>query len=115
MIFTRDKLISILSHQLKAVDVHNRHRVTVETLSPAQALEYAQTGCFEGVGNKSRIRFLRPKDSAEVGVLLWHTTRRIRNEEGKLLPDPHGEHRWTSASGAVTDAHPYGPALRNVH
>lgn len=83
-----DALRRILEQQAQPVAIYDARGSVLGELSPARALQYI--GSHFGVGNRIRVRHLRP--CIEVARRAWrggsNTMERIRNEWGVVIGAP---------------------------
>lgn len=60
MQFSGNQLLAILSNQVEALAVYDAQSFTRGEVEPANALVLAASGSFFGIGNKKRIKAIRP-------------------------------------------------------
>jgi hypothetical protein len=92
MQFEGEELRGILNQQSDLVAIHDRCGFPRgEALEPLLAIKSVGLDLYVGVGNRRRIRYLRPL--ADAARPPWrggsHTTERIRNDWGVIIGAPN--------------------------
>ena len=97
MQFAGGQLATILNAQNQEVEVYDSEGFLRGEVRPQIAVRIASRGNYVGVGNRRRIRYLRPLDGV-FDIRRLHdasrTTRRVKNDRGQLISGPwFREHR----------------------
>jgi hypothetical protein len=99
MIFEGDKLRSIIMSQTEPIQVRDSFgNIEVEYERAGAALSILCRGHYYGIGNKNRIRFIRPK-SIEDRVIPWAAELEFCAPKGACAEEVHRNH---TRSGALT-------------
>src|SRR3990170_68722 len=103
MQFAGQQLEAILSVQDRAVAVYDSDGFLRDEVRPKTAVRIAAAGNYVGIGNRRRIRYLRPLNGT-FDLRRLHdasrTTRRVTNDEGQLIGGPwFREHKPLTFSG----------------
>jgi len=93
MLFTGPELTDVLGRSGNNIELRNQYGRCCRMLSRHEALAL-DLDLFVGIGNRRRIRFLRPRESNTVLNAGSHTTQRMKGEFGVSNPPPWiREHR----------------------
>lgn len=87
MLFDGQELREIISHTSNEIELRNENGRFCRFLSDAQAL-VLDLDLFVGIGNRRRIRFLRPRTQAFALNGGSRTTRRLKNEARQNIAHP---------------------------
>ena len=87
MLFTGPELKDVLGRTRNGIELRNRHGRCCRMISAAEALEL-DPDLFVGIGNRRRIRFLRPRETNSVLNAGSHTTRRLDDGFGMNISHP---------------------------
>lgn len=100
MQFSGQQLGTILQQQGAEVAVYDAHGSFRGNVSPHAAVRIIAEREYVGIGNKRRIRYIRPLWGTMSPEALRNgsrTTRRIRNDHGVIIaPRLHVEHKPTN-------------------
>jgi hypothetical protein len=92
MYFTGKELRRMIVRSAGSIELRNIYGRCARVLSNAEAL-LLDMDLFVGVGNRRRLRFLRPLESDVVLNNGSHTTRRLKLESGTPCHQLIREHR----------------------
>jgi expansin (peptidoglycan-binding protein) len=93
MILSGNELIEVLKRSQGPIKLKNEANRTVRMMSASQALDLG-TDMFVGVGNRKRIRWIRPVTTSVTLNRGSVTTERIKNADGQHIAHPQiREHR----------------------
>jgi hypothetical protein len=93
MLFTGPELAELIGRSINEIELRNQYGRCCRMLSRQEALAL-DADSFVGIGNRRRIRFLRPLASHSILNAGSHTTRRMNNEFGESIAPPWiREHR----------------------
>ena len=117
MQFSREQLDAILRQQIAEVGVYDGQGFLRGNVRPLVATRIIAAGEYVGIGNKRRIRYIRPLGAAGSLAELSNasrTTRSIRGDgssrygNGQLLgqPQSHQEHKPTPITTCLTSNSP---------
>jgi hypothetical protein len=87
MIFEDSELRAVLARTPNPVELRNEHGRCHRILSAAQALSL-NLDLFVGIGNRRRIRFLRPRTLRSALNAGSHTTQRLKGRGGIHIAHP---------------------------
>ena len=87
MIFDGQELFDVLGRTGNAVELRNEHGRCCRILSNNEALAL-DLSLFIGVGNRRRIRFLRPRTQRFTLGAGSHTTQRMKNDQRVNIGHP---------------------------
>jgi hypothetical protein len=87
MIFQDLELRELISRTGNDIELRNEHGRLCRTLSAADALDL-DLDLFVGIGNRRRIRFLRPRTQAVALNGGSRTTGRLKSEAGQNIAHP---------------------------
>jgi hypothetical protein len=87
MVFTGPELSDVLARSGNEIELRNQHGRYCRTISRDDALTL-DTDVFVGIGNRRRIRFLRPRTSVAILNAGSHTTQRITDGFGVNISHP---------------------------
>jgi len=100
MQFSGQQLGAILNQQGAEVAVYDAHGSFRGNVGPHAAVRIIAEREYVGIGNKRRIRYIRPLWGAASLAALRNgsrTTCRVRNDDGVIIaPRPHVEHKPTN-------------------
>ncbi len=89
MQFEGDALAAILAQQVEAVDIHDQNCYSRGAIPAALALRMVESDIYFGVGNRRRIRYLRPcTKSGRDWCGGSQTTRRMKDTAGVIFSAP---------------------------
>jgi hypothetical protein len=101
MQFEGSALTAILTSQYETVSIHNRFGYAERDVQPMKALWFTEHGSWVGIGNRRRIRYLRPRTTLFRLSAGSQTTERVRNDWGVIIGAPRSGvcHRAGRESG----------------
>jgi hypothetical protein len=95
MLFTGGELSDVLRRSASEIELRNEHGRACEVISRDRALAI-DPDLFVGVGNRRRIRFLRPRITKTIFNAGSQTTQRMKDGCGRNISHPLiREHRPT--------------------
>ena len=95
MVFTGTELLEVLRRSGDGIEQRNEYGRHVRTLSRDRALELDPDLCV-GIGNRRRVRFIRPRTSKTLLNAGSQTTQRMNDGFGRNIAAPFiREHRAT--------------------
>jgi len=98
MVFTGAELSDVLDCSSNEIELRNEYGRHCRVLSHCEALAL-DTDLFVGIGNRRRIRFLRPRASYPILNAGSRNTQRIKDGSGKTISPPLiREHRTVQGS-----------------
>jgi hypothetical protein len=110
MNFSGEELTDVLQRTGQEIELRNEHGRCCRMISSAAALEL-DADLFVGIGNRRRIRFLRPRTSRVVLNAGSQTTQRMNDGFGRNISHPLvREHR--SLAGRRNDETDYDTQIR---
>ena len=106
MLFDGKQLHDVLERSTRQIELHNEQGRCCRLLSPDEALKL-NLDLFIGIGNRRRIRFLRPRTQQWTLNAGSQTTKRITDRAGVHIAHPQiREHRtyseFESSEGRLT-------------
>ena len=87
MVFTGTELTNLLGRSDNDIEMRNQHGRYCRMISHKDALAL-DADLFVGIGNRRRIRFLRPRTSATILNAGSHTTQRMKDGFGVNISQP---------------------------
>lgn len=87
MVFTGTELLEVLRCSGVEIKERNEYGRHVRTLSRERALEL-DPDLYVGIGNRRRIRFIRPRTSKIILNAGSQTTQRINDGLGRMISAP---------------------------
>lgn len=87
MLFTGPQLAIVLGRSGNEIELHNQYGRFCRALSRDEAMAL-DPDLFVGIGNRRRIRFLRPRVSNAILNAGSHTTQRMNDGFGKIIAPP---------------------------
>jgi len=87
MVFTGPELTSVLGHSGNEIEMRNEYGRYCRMISRDDALAL-DADLFVGVGNRRRIRFLRPRVATTILNAGSHTTQRMNDGFGVNIAHP---------------------------
>jgi len=93
MVLTGNELFDVLRRTQSPIKLKNEANRTVRMLSASQAMELDRE-MYVGVGNRKRVRWIRPVTTLVTLNLGSVNTKRIKNADGQHIAHPQiREHR----------------------
>ncbi len=105
MLFTGHKLLELLQRTETPIELRNEHGRCHRILSSNDALAL-DPNLFVGIGNKRRIRFLRPHTSRFSSNDASQTTKRLTNGPGVHIAHPMIREHRPLADAKISIARP---------
>ena len=87
MLFTGPELRELIAHTPSVIELRNEYGRCCRIFSSAEALAL-DLDLFVGIGNRRRIRFLRPRTSNWTLNAGSHTTQRMKDGCGSNISHP---------------------------
>jgi hypothetical protein len=99
MLFGGEELRDVISRTPNEIELRNEHGRCCRVLSIAEALAL-DLDLFIGIGNRKRIRFVRPRTQKYTINSGSRTTQRVKNDAGTNIAHPLiREHRSNGVLG----------------
>jgi hypothetical protein len=100
MLFGGEELRDIIGRSPNEIELRSEHGRCCRTLSIAEALAL-DLDLFIGIGNRRRIRFVRPRTQEHTINSGSRTTQRVKNDVGTNIAHPLiREHRSLGVLGS---------------